>query len=77
MIRLHAVRLYLVKSYRGLRQAVGKPSRGQRTRSNANTSYKNSNNIKDFIAVFYKTHEKIEAITKINYRIVQKKLKKK
>jgi len=32
---LNLVRLYLIKSYRGRAQALGKPSRGQRTWSNA------------------------------------------
>ena len=67
------VRYYLIKAYRGRCQALGKPSRGQRTWSNANTSFRAINHIKTYIAHFKKTHIKIEAVKKINYRIVQRK----
>ena len=33
--KLNVVRLFLIKSFKGKAQAVGKPSRGQRTWSNA------------------------------------------
>jgi ribosomal protein S13 len=31
LIRLNAIRLYLIKTFRGRARALGKPSRGQRT----------------------------------------------
>jgi len=31
LLKYNAVRLYLIKSFRGKAQALGKPSRGQRT----------------------------------------------
>ncbi len=34
----HLVRLYRIKSYRGIRLSLGYPVRGQRTRSNANSA---------------------------------------
>lgn len=34
----HLVRLYRIKSYRGIRLSLGFPVRGQRTRSNANSA---------------------------------------
>jgi len=34
----HLVRLYRIKSYRGIRLSLGLPVRGQRTRSNANSA---------------------------------------
>ena len=35
LVRLSSIRLYLLKTTRGKAQALGKPSRGQRTWSNA------------------------------------------
>ena len=68
-----AVRYYLIKTYRGRCQALGKPSRGQRTWSNASTAFKTGNHIKSYISHFKKTHIKVEVSKKINYRIVQRK----
>lgn len=45
------LRLYLIKSYRGRSLALGKPSHGQRTWSNANTSKKKKSLFKSFISV--------------------------
>ena len=38
ILKLHAVRLFLIKNYRGKAQFLGKPSKGQRTWSNAKTA---------------------------------------
>jgi len=67
-------RYYLIKTYRGRCQALGKPSRGQRTWSNANTAFRLTNHIKAYIAHFKKTHIKVEVVQKINYRVVQRRL---
>lgn len=75
--KIFSTRLYLIKSFRGRMQAIGKPSRGQRTRSNANTAYKNDNFVKMYISQFNKSHIKIEPVKRINYRIVQRKVLKK
>jgi len=69
-----ATRYYLIKSYRGRRQALGKPSRGQRTWSNANTAFRASNHIKAYIAHFKQTHIKVEVVQKINYKVVQRRV---
>lgn len=77
ILRASSVRLYLIRSFRGKNQALGKPSRGQRTRSNANTAYKKDNIVKAFISQFKKTHVKVEPIKKINYKQVKRKFFKK
>lgn len=76
-LRISSVRLYLIRSFRGKNQSLGKPSRGQRTRSNANTAYKKDNIVKAFISEFKKTHIKVEPVKKINYKQVQRKFLKK
>ncbi len=69
-------RYYLIKSYRGRCQALGKPSHGQRTWSNAKTAFRDTNHIKAYISHFKKTHIKVEVVKKINYQVVQRKLSK-
>jgi len=49
LIRYNLIRLYLIKTFRGRAQSLGKPSRGQRTWSNAWNSYKCNTIIKNFI----------------------------
>ena len=49
LVRYNIIRLFLIKSFRGKSQALGKPSRGQRTWSNASTSKKTNNVLKLFI----------------------------
>lgn len=71
--RLILIRLYLIKSYRGRCHAIGKPVRGQRTWSNAWTSYKNNKILRSFI---YETSFQLKqkkTIEKINYKVVKKK----
>lgn len=70
-------RYYLIKTYRGRCQALGKPSRGQRTWSNANTAYRINNHIKAYISHFRKTHIKVEVVKKINFKVVERKFKHK
>lgn len=67
------IRYYLIKTYRGRCQALGKPSRGQRTWSNASTAFRTGNHIKTYISHFKKTHIKVEVSKKINYRVVQRR----
>nr|ASY95720.1 ribosomal protein S13 [Paraurostyla sp.] len=49
IIRFNHIRLYLIKTFRGRCHALGKPSRGQRTWSNAKNAYKCNNYIQNFI----------------------------
>lgn len=64
-IRYSLIRLYLIRSYRGKCLALGKPSRGQRTWSNASTASKNNKIIKNFIndvKKFNKIEKKVESL---------------
>lgn len=70
------IRLYLIKSYRGKAQAMGKPSRGQRTWSNAWTAYNYNKVIRNFIVVIQRNLNKDKKVEKINYKVLKKKLKK-
>jgi len=74
--RLNIVRLYLIKSYRGKAQAYGKPSRGQRTWSNAWTSYLYNKDLRLFIATIQKQLNKDKKEEKINYKLLKKKTQK-
>lgn len=47
--KLNQIRKYLIRTYRGRRLALGKPSRGQRTWSNARTAILCNKDIKVFI----------------------------
>ncbi len=70
------IRLYLIKSYRGKAQAMGKPSRGQRTWSNAWTAYNYNKIIRNFIVIIQRNINKDKKVEKINYKVLKKKLKK-
>ena len=74
--RFNLIRLYLIKSYRGKAQALGKPSRGQRTWSNSWTSYNYNKIIRNFISSVQKTMSKDKKEEQINFKIVKKKIKK-
>lgn len=76
LIKFNVVRLYLIKSFRGRSQALGKPSRGQRTWSNAWTAYKSNKILKSFINSMRKNLKKNKKIEKINYKLIKKKFKK-
>lgn len=60
LVKIILIRFYLIKTYKGKAQALGKPSRGQRTWSNAWTSYKHNKIIRQFVIDFhkYKTSDK-------------------
>jgi len=47
--RMNIIRLYLIRSYKGWCHALGKPVRGQRTWSNAWSSYKYNRTLRKFI----------------------------
>ena len=71
--KLHIIRLYLIKSYKGWCHALGKPVRGQRTWSNAWSSYKSNRTLRQFITETVRKISKTRKIEKINYRLVKKK----
>jgi ribosomal protein S13 len=74
--KYNLIRLYLIKTYRGKAQALGKPSRGQRTWSNAWTSYNYNKVIKNFISNIQKNLNKNKKDEKINFKVLKKKTKK-
>ena len=79
--KVNAIRLYLIKTTRGRSHALGKPSRGQRTWSNAWNAYKLTNYTRTFISDYQKILQKEKKEEKKDYkrvkRIHAKKPKKK
>ena len=71
--KLNIVRLYLVKSYRGRCHALGKPVHGQRTWSNAWSSYKNNLILRKFISETKSNLDKQKTPEKINFKFLKKK----
>ena len=73
VVKHNCIRLYLIKTTRGRSQALGKPSRGQRTWSNAWTAY----HLNTVIRTFINFHQKIELSTATktvrNYKLIEKK----
>ena len=56
--KYNLIRLYLIRSFKGRAQALGKPARGQRTWSNASTPSKIASPLKNFINEMKKIHLK-------------------
>lgn len=73
LTRYNLLRLYLIKTTRGRSHALGKPSRGQRTWSNAWTAYNCNNTTRSFISTYQKLKKETEREEKINYKLIQKK----
>lgn len=73
LIRSNFIRLYLIKSTRGRSHALGKPSRGQRTWSNAWNAFKLGNPTRDFISSFQKILQSERKEVKKDYKRLQKK----
>ena len=71
--RLNIVRLYLIKSYKGRCHAIGKPVHGQRTWSNAWSSYKLNLVLRRFISEAKTNLAKNKRPEKINYKLIKKR----
>ena len=67
------LRLYLIKTTRGRSHALGKPSRGQRTWSNAWSSYHTNKVTRAFIGAYQRTVNANKKEEKINYKLLKKK----
>ena len=67
------LRLYLTKTTRGRSHALGKPSRGQRTWSNAWNAYKLNNVTRQFISEYQKMLQKNKKEVKKDYKKIEKK----
>lgn len=70
-LRLAVLRLYLIASYRGKCLARGKPSRGQRTWSNARTASRIQSIVRQFIVECKKKDSDLQASIIFNYRRAQ------
>ena len=77
LIKYSLIRLYLIKTFRGRCQALGKPSRGQRTWSNAWNAYKCNTTIKKFISEVKKFNFIEKKVESLNLKKIKKKIKKK
>lgn len=73
LVRLRVISYFLNKTYRGKCHAVGKPVRGQRTWSNAWTSFKVNNLLRLFISNMKKKSQLDKSPDKINFRLTKKK----
>lgn len=73
VMRYSLLRLYLIKTTRGRSHALGKPSRGQRTWSNAWTAYNHNRTTRAFISAYQKVQKANEKEEKINYKLIKKK----
>ena len=76
LIYFNLVRIYLIKTFRGRAQALGKPSRGQRTWSNAQNAYKCNLVLRFFIRDVKKNNVIEKKIESLNKKVIKKKLKK-
>jgi ribosomal protein S13 len=76
LIRYNLIRLYLIKSFRGKAQALGKPSRGQRTWSNASTAFKTNKILRLFINNIKKNFASTIKVESKNLKLLKKKKKK-
>jgi ribosomal protein S13 len=70
------IRLYFIKCFKGRAQALGKPSNGQRTWSNAWTAYNYNKTIRQFVNKVQTKLNQEKREEKINYKLVRKKFKK-
>ena len=76
LIKYNLIRLYLIKTFRGRCHALGKPSRGQRTWSNASTSYKSNRIIRIFIRQVKKNNVIEKKVENLNNKLMKKKIKR-
>lgn len=76
LLRYNIIRLYLIKSFRGKSQAMGKPSRGQRTWSNASTAKKTNNLLRSFVVSMKKENLTKKKEESKNKKMIKKKIKK-
>jgi ribosomal protein S13 len=75
LIKYNLIRYYLIKSYRGRCYALGKPSKGQRTWSNASNASKCNKIIKNFINDVKKFNKIEKKKEYLNVKFLKKKIK--
>ena len=71
--KFNVIRYYLIHSYRGKCHALGKPVNGQRTWSNAWSSFNSNLILRKFISETKKNLQKNQKEEKINFRLIKKK----
>jgi len=71
--RINIIRLYLIQSFRGKAQALGKPSHGQRTWSNAWTAYLYNKSLRIYITNVQKEINRNKKVERIDYKKLKKK----
>lgn len=76
LIKYSLIRLYLIKTFRGRCCALGKPSRGQRTWSNASSAYVCNRVIRVFIRQVKKNNVIEKKVESLNLKILKRKIKK-
>ena len=69
MITNSFIRLFMIRSMRGRCHALGKPSRGQRTWSNAWNAHHCNKTTRDFVSRIHKKIKENTKEVKINYRL--------
>lgn len=77
LVKYSLIRLLLIKSSRGRAHALGKPSRGQRTWSNAWNAYNVNKTTRTFISTFQRLISNKTQKETINYKKIQIKQKTK
>ena len=76
LMTINLIRLYLTRTFRGRAQALGKPSRGQRTWSNAWTAYRHNKTLRHFVRDVAARQKKIRNVLSLNKKKIQRKIKK-
>lgn len=76
LTKFNIIRLYLIKSHRGRAQAMGKPSRGQRTWSNAWNAYRCNRILRLFISEVKRNNVVKQAPVVLNLKFIKRKVKK-
>lgn len=76
LIKYNFIRLYLIRTFRGRCSALGKPSKGQRTWSNASNAYKCNRLIRVFISQVRKNNVIEKKTESLNLKMIKKKVRK-
>lgn len=76
LVKYNLIRLYLIKTFKGRCHALGKPVRGQRTWSNASTSYRLNRVLRFFIYQVKKNNVVEKKKETKNLKMIKKKTKK-
>lgn len=75
LVRVDTLKLYLLKTTRGKAHALGQPSRGQRTWSNAWTAFTHNRITRSFIGQMQRELNKDRKDEHVNYKLLKKKTK--